>query len=380
MTHRRGSRSGPRSRLPAGLLALTLAILAAGCATAPTAAPSPSPTPTTSAPPTGTPAPTPTPTPAPPTPTPSPTPTPAPSFASYVVVPGDTLLSIARRFETSWQSLVFWNRDRIRSLNPRDPSYDPDLLVVGWQLLVAPGVVVDYDPEKDRATPTPAATPTGPTPSPGGPSTLLEHGPRTGNRIALTFDMGGRVEPAVDIVTWLIDHDIPATIFLTGAIVDSTQTDAGRTVLGLIDENRGLLLLGNHSYSHTDFRTLTAAQIRTELARAEAAYAPYTPVSPRPWFRPPEGGVDADVLAAVGAFGYGYTVTWDVDPIDWKPTTDGGPTADDIVARVVSGAQGGSVVLMHLGGYHTLEALPRIVSELAAKGYRFVTLAELVAS
>ena len=44
-----------------------------------------------------------------------------------------------------------------------------------------------------------------------------------------------------------------------------------------------------------------------------------SPPDPRPFFRPPNGGYDADVLAAVGASGYRYTVTWDIDTIDWRP-------------------------------------------------------------
>ena len=75
------------------------------------------------------------------------------------------------------------------------------------------------------------------------------------------------------------------------------------------------------------------------------------------------------MLAAVGSAGYAETVTWDVDTIDWKMEKDGGPTAADIVAKVVGdagmglpGARGGSIVLMHLGGYNTAAALPAIVS------------------
>ncbi len=65
---------------------------------------------------------------------------------------------------------------------------------------------------------------------------------------------------------------------------------------------------------------------------------------------------------------------WDVDTIDWKRVEDGGPTADEIVARVVSRARGGSIVLMHLGGYHTLEALPEVVQGLRDRGLEPVTL------
>jgi peptidoglycan/xylan/chitin deacetylase (PgdA/CDA1 family) len=165
---------------------------------------------------------------------------------------------------------------------------------------------------------------------------------------------------------------------MTGAMADNQNTDAGRTVLARIETNPGLLVLGNHSYTHTDFRKLTAAEMRDELRRTEAALGRYCTQDPRPLFRPPNGGVNADVLDGVGAAGYRRTVTWDVDTIDWRLEKDGGPSADDIVAKVLANAQGGSIVLMHLGGYHTFEALPRVVAGLADAGLRPVTLDEML--
>jgi peptidoglycan/xylan/chitin deacetylase (PgdA/CDA1 family) len=167
--------------------------------------------------------------------------------------------------------------------------------------------------------------------------------------------MGGRVGDALAIVEWLVDHDVPASIFMTGAMADNQNTDAGRRVLGIIDAHPGLLTLGNHSYTHRDFRTLTTAEIRDELRRTEAAIAAWCSQDPRPFFRPPSGGYDADVLAAVGVAGYRATVTWDVDTIDWRPIVNDppGPTTDQIVTKVLGNARGGSIVLMHLGGYET---------------------------
>jgi peptidoglycan/xylan/chitin deacetylase (PgdA/CDA1 family) len=198
--------------------------------------------------------------------------------------------------------------------------------------------------------------------------------------VALTFDMGGRVGDAVAIMEWLVANRVPATVFMTGAMADNQNTEAGRTVLGLVEAHPDLFTLGNHSYSHPDFRTLTAGQIRDELARTDTALARYCSQDPRPFFRPPYGGYDGAVLAAVGAAGYRWTVMWDIDTIDWRPVANDppGPTAEEMVVKVLAGVRGGSIVLMHLGGYETLEALPGMVDGLTAKGYRPVTLDELL--
>lgn len=231
-------------------------------------------------------------------------------------------------------------------------------------------------------TPTPA-TPATPAPTPTStprPATgvLIEHGDRNSRHVALTFDMGGRVDPALDIMNWLIDNEVHATIFMTGAIVENQNTDAGRKVLALIDAQPDLFDLGNHSYTHPDFRDLTPEQMRDELTRTEAAAAKVSRSSMRPWFRPPFGGYDADVVGAVAAAHYSGTIMWDIDTIDWRPESEGGPTAAAIVDKVVSRAQGGSIVLMHLGGYNTLAALPDLIAGLQAKGLQPVTLDQML--
>lgn len=229
-------------------------------------------------------------------------------------------------------------------------------------------------PTKPASTATPTRTPA--TIPAGG--TLYEHGDRGSNLVALTFDMGGRVDPALDIMAWLSVHKVPATIFMTGAMAENVNTDAGRQVLQIVGSHPDLFDLGNHSYSHPDFRDLTAEQVADELARTEAAIATYTTRSPRPFFRPPFGGQNATVVARAAANGYPATIMWDVDTIDWMPESDGGPTTDDIVAKVAAKAQGGSIVLMHLGGYNTFEALPRIVEALRANGLEPATLSDVL--
>lgn len=324
-----------------------------------------------------------------------PTPSPAATFLSYVVRQGDTLSSIAKQFATTPRSIAWWNRGTYPSLDPETEAYNPDRLEVGWTLVLIPGVVVD-DTNPPTPSPGPSSGPSsGPsakptpsataaavvTPAPGKPATVISHGDRALPEIALTFDMGGRLDPAVDTVQWLIDHGVHATLFPTGK--SGTQTALGLAAMELAAEHPDLFDFGNHSWSHPDFRDLTAAEMAEQVTSTETALQPIVG-STKPWFRPPFGGYNAAVKAGVGAAGWKYLVMWDVDTIDWRPVDNGsgppGPTTSQIVAKIRDNAKGGSIVLMHLGGYNTLAALPGILDALEDKGLFPVTLTEMLAS
>lgn len=288
-----------------------------------------------------------------------------PGTLTYTVVAGDTLFSIARRYGVTLAALAALN-------NIADTSQ----INVGQVLRI---------PLAAESSVTPSITVTPPTQSPrtptipsGAASTQVTNGSRSSSQVALTLDMGGRVEPALDIMNWLIANRVPATIFMTGAMVDNQNTDAGPRVLALVAAHPDLFDLGNHSYTHADFTTLNASQQAKELTDTEASIRKHITVSPRPLFRPPFGAVNSNVLAAVGAVGYGYTIMWDIDTIDWRPESEGGPTAAQVTSKVVTNARGGSIVLMHLGGYNTFEALPQMVAGLRAKGLEPVTISTLL--
>ena len=293
---------------------------------------------------------------------------------------GDTLNSIATAFRTTARSIAWWNRGTYPSLDPESEAYDPDRLEIGWVLALIPGIVVD---ENNPPTPSPGPrhdrpaqhrAPTGePTTAPA--ATVIFHGPRAVKDIALTFDMGGRLDPAVDIVHWLIDHNVHATLFPTGK--SATQNAVGLVAMQLAATRPDLFDFANHSWDHPDFTTLTAAEMADQLTRTETALAPIVG-STKPWFRAPFGASNAAVRAGVGAAGWPTMVMWDVDMIDWRPEVDDGPTAADMVAKLLANAKGGSIVLMHLGGYNTLEALPGLLSATATLGLQPVTLTEML--
>jgi peptidoglycan/xylan/chitin deacetylase (PgdA/CDA1 family) len=210
----------------------------------------------------------------------------------------------------------------------------------------------------------------------GTSSVLVSHGPRYVRQVALTLDMGGRMKPAEQIMGWLVDHEIPATIFPTGST--GSTTAAGRRVLGIIREHANLFGLGNHSWDHPRCTRLTPAQVDRQLRRTEDAVAPLAGQSTRPWFRPPYGAVDQQLLDAVGASGWAITVKWDVTTNDYVPPDEGGPTTDELVDRILSRVRGGSIVLLHLGGYRTRQALPAIVAGIRERGLELVTLDRLL--
>jgi peptidoglycan/xylan/chitin deacetylase (PgdA/CDA1 family) len=335
---------------------------------------------------------TPTATPAGPTTEPTftrPTPSPEPTFTSYIVRSGDTLTSIATGYRTTARSIAWWNRGTYPTLDPESAGYRPNSIRPGWILVLLPGVTVDETnpptpspPAGATPAPTPVASPVaqasptiGPSTAPAAVATVISHGARDSGTIALTFDMGGRLDPAVQIVQWLVDHHVHATLFPTGTA--GSTTTLGRQALTLAAAHPELFDIGNHSWSHPDFTNLTAAQMADQVNGCERVIEPIVGQTSKPWFRPPYGAWTYAVRAAVGPAGYRYLVMWDVDTIDWRATTDGGPTATDIVAKVRAKAQGGSIVLLHLGGWHTLEALPGILAAVEATGLQPVTLGEM---
>ncbi len=228
-----------------------------------------------------------------PTLAPSPSAVPSPTPVAYVVATGDTLFSIARRFDTTARSIAYWNRVTYPNLDPESTDYEPDQIRIGWTLTVWPGQ------EVDEASPPPGPSPTpqpsvviGPaiTPRPDGTSLLVDHGSRDGNAVALTFDLGGRTESAVAIVRWLIEHDVPATIFPTGET--GTTTADGREALTLVAAHPDLFTIGNHTWDHPDLTELDGPAVTTELDRTETAVEALVGRSTKPFFRPPFGAQD----------------------------------------------------------------------------------------
>ena len=309
-----------------------------------------------------------------------PTPTPAPTFAVYTVRRGDTLIALAARFETTLESLAYWNRARYPSLDPESPSYRPDRIEAGWQLAYLPGAVVDPEdlpPASDDSPdePRPAAS-VGPFPTlpADGSAALVRRGPAGLDAVALTFEYGGGGSAGAGgpeaIVQWLEVNGVPATVFLAPGASASNDPVAAAVL--------ARLRAGPALEPGILPATAAPAAVAADLAAADAALATALGRTAAPLWRPSRGTASSDVLRAAGVAGWTWAIAWDVDPGDGVDPAAGGPIATDILARVVSRAAGGSIIRLQLGGPRTLAALPGIVDGLADAGLRIAPLAEIL--
>ena len=314
-----------------------------------------------------------------PGPSAAPTPTPQPTAVIYVVKSGDSLVNLGHRFKTTGRSIAYWNRTAYPNLDPDKSTYNPNHLEIGWRLTIYPGVIDDDGNGLPDASATPGpqvapSIPPAPSPPADGSGLLVTRGAPGGNDVALTFDLdqGGA---GLDIVTWLVAHGVHASIFVTGRLAASDPT-AG-LLLQAVGMHPDLFTLGNETNDGAALGSMSAAQVGAEVTSAEAAIQASSGLSSKPFFRPPFGTQNPAIRAAVASAGFGYTVLWDVDTNDATPSAQGGPTAQDIVSRVLSRASAGSIVRLNLGGVHTLEALPGIVAGLDQAGFAAVDLAEM---
>ncbi|MFI6871752.1 polysaccharide deacetylase family protein [Nocardia sp. NPDC050406] len=184
--------------------------------------------------------------------------------------------------------------------------------------------------------------------------------------VALTLD-DGPTEHTPEVLRLLAQAAVPATFYLTGSEL-AAHPEFGAAIAAAGHE------IGNHSYSHERMVLTTPGSVRDEVERTDAEIAKTGYRGPIT-FRPPFG----KKLFALPLYLSRHdrtTVMWDVEPDSGKS-----PTADEIVAEALDQVRPGSIILLHTmygSGAASRAALPRLVSELRARGYTFVTVGELL--
>jgi peptidoglycan-N-acetylglucosamine deacetylase len=186
-----------------------------------------------------------------------------------------------------------------------------------------------------------------------------------GPDIALTFDDGPSPKLTPKLLDLLAAHHIKATFFVIGENVAAHPEIVARAA-------REGHEIGNHSWSHPMLSRLSDAAVRSQLQRTDDAIFKATGAHPT-LLRPPYGALTARQKRWITQeFGY-KIVLWDVDPLDWKRP---GPMV--VCNRILKMTRAGSIVLSHDIHRGTIEAMPATLNQLEAKGFKFVTVSELI--
>ncbi len=185
--------------------------------------------------------------------------------------------------------------------------------------------------------------------------------------IALTFDDGPNPFYTPQVLAILQQFGVKATFFDVGYLVADYPNIVRQ------EYNKGNII-GNHSWSHPVLTYLSAQAIQSQLTSTSNIIQATIGVRPT-FFRPPYGATNKTVLAQARNL-HNTTVMWDGSAADWNL-----PGVYVIVSRILHSARNGAILLLHDGGGNraqTVAALPIIIATLKSRGFKFVTIQQLV--
>ena len=192
----------------------------------------------------------------------------------------------------------------------------------------------------------------------------LFHGSKYMREVALTFDDGPHPAFTPKILDILKRYNVKATFFLVGNVAEQyPNLVTAEVALGNS--------IGNHSFSHIDLTTIPTVDVGIEIEACRNVLRSIT--GKNTWlFRPPGGDYNRIIADITEALGY-TIVLWTVNSRDYEY-----PNESEIEKTVLRQAKNGSIIVLHDGIEQTIKALPNIIEALKKKGYRFVTIEEML--
>ena len=183
--------------------------------------------------------------------------------------------------------------------------------------------------------------------------------------IAMTFDDGPHPQNTPRLLDILRERNIKATFYVVGRLTKRYP----HLVRRMVAEGHEI---GNHTTNHPNLSKMSKAAVRKELNTGRDSIIAASGIKPRT-MRPPYGALTSSQRSWIFQE-YGYpTILWDVDPEDWKK-----PGASVVSSRILNGTRNGSIVLAHDLHKSTIDAMPAAFDGLLRKGYKFVTVSQLL--
>ncbi|MBQ8427537.1 MAG: polysaccharide deacetylase family protein [Clostridia bacterium] len=183
-------------------------------------------------------------------------------------------------------------------------------------------------------------------------------------KIAISFDCAWGVDYTDELLRVMEEENVYCTFFM----VEFWAKKYPEYVKKISDAGHEI---GTHSATHPYMSKLDKTAIQKELTTSVQAIEDVTGKKVEV-FRPPYGDYDDLLIDTAYEMGL-YTIQWDVDSLDWKNLS-----ATEIIKRVTTKVDNGSIVLFHNQGLHTAEALPTIIRTLKAKGFVFSKIGDLL--
>jgi len=230
-------------------------------------------------------------------------------------------------------------------------------------------------------SPTPTATPSptpSPTPVPTATSTptralsrptpslkLVYWGNGKKKQVHIGFDVEGNPKILYQILDILKEYHYHTTFFIQGAWARQHPAAVKR----IVQEGHEI---GNHSWSHPDFRELTRQQMIKELTDTENLCVKLTGKSTKPYFRPPYSYRNRRSIEVAYELGYTH-ILWSIDSYDWRDRN-----ADKVYHNIVDHVRPGAIIYLHTSHRTDPVALRRALKTLTQEGYRLVSLTEIL--
>lgn len=203
------------------------------------------------------------------------------------------------------------------------------------------------------------------------PTSVYEGSPSVEHpAIALTFDDGPSLRDTGTLLDLLANEDVRVTFFVLGSQLASGKTRRALTARAAEEGHE----IANHGYSHLLLKQASETQIREELSKTSVLIEQTTGSKPTLMRAPMNGFNDTTKAVCQDLEMAIVSWSWQNCPEDWNHRGDPQYIADFVVEH----AENGQIILLHDTNNTTIEAMPAMIAGLKARGFRFMTVSELL--
>jgi peptidoglycan-N-acetylglucosamine deacetylase len=187
--------------------------------------------------------------------------------------------------------------------------------------------------------------------------------------VSLVVNAGAGYEPAPEMLDTFAAKGVRTTFFLMGWWAERNPE--------LVKQIGAAHEVASHGHSVFDLTSVSDAAVVADLEAADSVIGGLIGRSTRPLWSPSAGYRDARVRSLAASLGY-RPIYWTVDSGDWTLTAN----AETVQRKVLDNAVNGAIIVLHFDSSRTrlstAVVLPTIVDGLRERGFRLVTVSELI--